>query len=64
MVRNYTDYLKASADALKGSPIPKPFAVWSALSAVAGALGRRVWFPMANYDIRSNLFSYNVLICD
>jgi hypothetical protein len=56
VVRNYTDYLKASADALKGSPIPKPFAVWSALSAVAGALGRRVWFPMANYDIRSNLF--------
>ena len=41
MVRNYTDYLKASADALKGSPIPKPFAVWSALSAVAGALGRK-----------------------
>ena len=56
MVRNYTDFLKASADALEGSPIPRPFAIWSALSSVAGALGRRVWFPMANYDIRSNLF--------
>ena len=42
MVRNYTDYLKASADALEGSPIPKTFAIWSALSTVAGALGRRV----------------------
>ena len=23
---------------------------------MAGALGRRVWFPMPNYDIGSNLF--------
>ena len=56
MSRNYTDFIQASADAIKGSPIPKPFAQWSALSAVAGAMGRRVWYPMANYDIRSNNF--------
>ena len=56
MSRNYTDFIQASADAIKGSPIPKPFAQWSALSAVAGAMGRRVWFSMANYDIRSNNF--------
>tara|TARA_R110000803_G_scaffold79554_2_gene145216 strand:+ start:858 stop:2123 length:1266 start_codon:yes stop_codon:yes gene_type:complete len=56
MSRNYTDFIQASADAIKGSPIPKPFAQWSALSAVAGAMGRRVWYPMANYDIRANLF--------
>jgi hypothetical protein len=56
MSRNYADFVQASADAIKGSPIPKPFAQWSALSAVAGALGRRVWYPMANYDIRANLF--------
>ena len=56
MSRNYADFIQASADAIKGSPIPKPFAQWSALSAVAGAMGRRVWYSMANYDIRSNNF--------
>jgi hypothetical protein len=56
MSRNYTDYVKACLDAVKNSPIPKPFARWTALSSIAGALGRRVWFPMANYDIGSNLF--------
>ena len=56
MARNYTDYVGACVDAVKKSPIPKPFARWTALSSVAGALGRRVWFPMPNYDIGSNLF--------
>jgi hypothetical protein len=56
MTRNYTDYVGACVDAVKKSPIPKPFARWTALSSVAGALGRRVWFPMPNYDIGSNLF--------
>jgi hypothetical protein len=56
MARNYTDYVEACVDAIKNSPIPKPFAQWTALSSVAGALGRRVWFPMPNYDIGSNLF--------
>ena len=56
MARNYTDYTQACVDAVKNSPIPKPFAKWTALSSVAGALGRRVWFPMPNYDIGSNLF--------
>jgi hypothetical protein len=56
MARNYTDYVKACVDAIKESPIPKTFARWTALSAVAGAVGRRVWFPMPNYDIGSNLF--------
>jgi hypothetical protein len=56
MARNYTDYIKACVDAVKESPIPRPFAKWTALSSVAGALGRRVWFPMPNYDIGSNLF--------
>ena len=56
MARNYTDYVEACVDAIKNSPIPKSFAQWTALSSVAGALGRRVWFPMPNYDIGSNLF--------
>ena len=56
MARNYTDYIGACVDAVKNSPIPKSFARWTALSSVAGALGRSVWFPMPNYDIGSNLF--------
>jgi len=56
MARNYTDYVEACVNAVKESPIPKPFAIWTALSSIAGALGRRVWFPMPNYDIGSNLF--------
>ena len=56
MSRNYTDFVQACVNAVEDSPIPKPFAQWSALSAVAGAMGRRVWYSMANYDIRSNLF--------
>ena len=56
MPRKNKDFVKACVDAVKDSPIPKPFAKWTALSAVSGALGRSVWFPMPNYNIGSNLF--------
>jgi|TARA_R100001460_G_scaffold90149_2_gene131750 hypothetical protein len=56
MARNFKDFIKASVDAVKDSPIPKPFAKWTALSALSGAMGRSVWFPMPNYNIGSNLF--------
>jgi hypothetical protein len=56
MARNFKDFIQASVDAVKDSPIPKPFAKWTALSAISGAMGRRVWFPMPNYNIGSNLF--------
>ena len=56
MARRFKDFIQASVDAVKDSPIPKPFAKWTALSAVSGALGRRVWFPRPNYNIGSNLF--------
>ena len=38
MARNYTDYVGACVDAVKESPIPKTFARWTALSALAGAV--------------------------
>ena len=56
MSRVYPDYIEACVNATARSPIPKLFRRWSAISSVAGALGRRVWFPMPNYDIRSNIF--------
>ena len=56
MTRIYKDYIEACVEATNKSPIPKLFRRWAALSSVSGALGRRVWMPMANYDIRSNIF--------
>tara|TARA_Y100001937_G_scaffold121298_1_gene179853 strand:- start:698 stop:1954 length:1257 start_codon:yes stop_codon:yes gene_type:complete len=56
MTRIYKDYIDACVAATDNSPIPKLFRTWAALSSVSGALGRRVWMPMANYDIRSNIF--------
>ena len=56
MSRIYKDYIEACVDATNKSPIPKLFRRWAALSSVSGALGRRVWMPMANYDIRANIF--------
>tara|TARA_R100000908_G_scaffold65098_1_gene51826 strand:- start:8028 stop:9284 length:1257 start_codon:yes stop_codon:yes gene_type:complete len=56
VTRIYKDYIDACVEATNKSPIPKLFRTWAALSSVSGALGRRVWMPMANYDIRSNIF--------
>ena len=56
MTRIYKDYIDACVAATDKSPIPKLFRTWAALSSVSGALGRRVWMPMANYDIRANIF--------
>jgi len=56
VTRIYKDYIDACVAATDKSPIPKLFRTWAALSSVSGALGRRVWMPMANYDIRANIF--------
>ena len=55
-MRRNKDFIHACAQPVKGSPIPFKFATWSAISAVAGALGRKCWFSMPNYDVRPNLF--------
>jgi len=55
-MRRNKDFIQACAQPVEGSPIPYKFAMWTAISAVAGALGRKCWFPMPHYDIRPNLF--------
>jgi len=55
-MRRNKDFIDACAQPVKGSPIPYKFAMWTAISAVAGALGRKCWFSMPHYDIRPNLF--------
>lgn len=57
MSRNFKDFVQASSDAVgKSSNVPAPFRQWSALSAVAGALGRSCWYDTGAFKIRSNLF--------
>jgi hypothetical protein len=55
-MRRNKDFIQACAKPVKGSPIPSKFAMWTAISAVAGALGRKCWFSMPHYDVRPNLF--------
>jgi hypothetical protein len=55
-MRRNKDFIQACARPVKGSPIPSKFAMWTAISAIAGALGRKCWFSMPHYDIRPNLF--------
>ena len=55
-MRRNKDFIQACANPVKGSPIPSKFAMWTAISAIAGALGRKCWFSMPHYHIRPNLF--------
>ena len=55
-MRRNKDFIHSCAQPVKGSPIPYKFATWTAISAIAGALGRKCWFSMPNYDVRPNLF--------
>jgi len=55
-MRKTTDFINGCLDITKGTPIPDKFSQWTAISAVAGALGRKCWFSMVNYEIRPNIF--------
>ena len=58
--RNYPDWIDACASAAQGSITPPIFRKWAALSAIAGALGRRCWYDAGEYKVRPNL--YTVLV--
>jgi len=55
-MRKNADFIKACVKATTGSPIPDRFSTWTAISAVAVALGCKCWLSMTNYDIRPNMF--------
>ena len=55
-MRKNADFIKACVKATTGSPIPDRFSTWTAISALAGALGRKCWLSTTNYDIRPNMF--------
>jgi len=56
MSRNHGNFIKACSEALKDSAIPEIYRTWSAISIVAGALGRRVWYDFGAYEVRPNLY--------
>lgn len=58
--RIHSDWIETCVAANATSNTPEPFRRWGALSAVAGALGRRCWYDAGEYQVRPNL--YTVLV--
>jgi hypothetical protein len=55
-VRKYNDWLKAYVDYASFSEAPKRMHFWSGVSAIAGALRRRVWLDMAYFKWVPNFY--------
>jgi len=56
MGRNFSDWVVASSEATTESKIPLIYRRWAAISAVAGAMGRKCWYDQGEYKIRPNLY--------
>lgn len=61
MTRRYPDFVQSCEEVLTSSGndesiVPPAFRFWSAVSAVAGALGRKVWYDAGQFKIRPNLY--------
>lgn len=56
IVRNYTDWLTAYVEYASFSEAPKRMHFWSGVSAIAGALRRRVWLDMAYFKWVPNFY--------
>lgn len=56
MARYHKDYIQASVDDSEGWSTPELFRRWSAVSAVAGALGRKCWYDRGDFKCRANTF--------
>lgn len=54
--RQLTNWIAAFCDYTKHTPSPEIFRKWAAVSAVAGALERRVWIHTAGGPIYPNMF--------
>lgn len=54
--RNYTNLIEAIVDASDERLIPPEFQRWAAISAIAGAMGRKCWYRFGPFTIRPNLF--------
>lgn len=56
MSRNYSDWLNAYVEYASFSEAPKRMHFWSGVSAVAGALRRRVWLDMSYFKWCANFY--------
>lgn len=56
MSRNFPDFLKAFCDYASYGEAPRRFYFWSGVSAVAGALRRRVWIDQKRFYWYPNFF--------
>ena len=56
MPRSYSDWIEACVEAQSDTEIPEEFKRWAATSAVAGALGRRVWYDFGPFKVYPNMF--------
>lgn len=56
MPRYFKDYVEASVEATQGWSSPELFRRWSAVSAVAGALGRKCWYDRGDFKCRANMY--------
>ena len=54
--RNFRDWIEASVELSVSAPSPPIFRRWAAISAIAGALGRKCWYNVGPYVINPNLF--------
>ncbi len=55
-MRNFQSFIKAASEAIPEDSSPKLFRTWAAISAVAGALGRKAYYDMGPYRLRPNLY--------
>jgi hypothetical protein len=56
MPRNYNDFTEACASTPSQAALPANFRKWAAISAVAGAMGRKIWYDAGAFKISSNMF--------
>lgn len=54
--REFSDWLKAFLDYAKHSETPFDMLYWSGVSAIAGALQRKVWIDQGRYKLYPNFF--------
>lgn len=57
---NKIDFLRGFIELLKDSEIPDDFALWSGISGISGALGRRVWLDWNLFKHYPNLYVFLV----
>lgn len=56
------DFIQSFTDLMSTTEIPKIFAVWSSISAISAALGRRTWVDQGTFEVYPNL--YTVLVAE